>query len=264
MVKLTINGKLISAEPGEYLLAVIKRQQIDVPATCHHEAVEPYGACRLCTVEITRKEWNGWKNYVTSCLYPVEEGLIVTTHSPEVTEIRKTLLDLYLARSPQATLIKEMAAEYGITRTSFEEIPDGDDCILCSLCTRICDRMGFMAISSVNRGHGKEIAPPLNEPPPDCVGCLACAEICPTDFIEYKDDGHSRTIWNKKFELIACDESGAPGITKEFADFLTRKRGVPEEYFKRSDLTHRRDLAGTMGKIAQWDRADNGDKGEKP
>lgn len=254
MVTLTINGKLVKAEKGEYLLAILRRQRIDVPTTCHHEAVEPYGACRLCTVEITRKEWKGWKNYVTSCLYPAEEGLIVTTHSPEVIEIRKTILDLFLARCPNAAMIREMAAEYGITQTSYEEIPEGDDCILCGLCTRICDRMGFHAISTVNRGHGKEVAPPLNEPPPDCVGCLACAEICPTDYIKYSEDGLTRTIWQRRFEMIACEETGQPTVTREFAEFLSRHRGIPEEYFKRGDLAHRRELAGTMGKIAQWDR----------
>jgi bidirectional [NiFe] hydrogenase diaphorase subunit len=100
MVTMTINGKRVQAQEGEMLLAVLRRLQIEVPALCHHEAVEPFGACRLCTVEITKKSWNGWKNHVTSCLYPVEEGLIVQTHSSEVVEIRRNILDLLLASSP--------------------------------------------------------------------------------------------------------------------------------------------------------------------
>ena len=254
MISLTINGKLIRAEEGEMLLAVIRRQKIDIPALCNHDAVEPYGACRLCTVEITKTNWDGWKNYVTSCLYPVEDGLIVSTHSPDVIEIRKTLFDLQLARSPHAELIQEMAAEYGITRTSFEEITDGDDCILCGLCTRVCDEMGFHAISSVNRGHGKEIAPPMWEPPPDCVGCLACAQVCPTDFIKYENTGDKLEIWGKEFELITCEQTGRPTITREFAEYLTRHRDIPAEYFKLNDETHRKELAATMGKVSQWGR----------
>ncbi len=254
MVNLTINGRVVRAEEGEMLLNVIKRQGINIPATCHHDAVEPYGACRLCTVEITKETWQGWKNYVTSCLYPVEEGLIVNTHSPEVVELRKTILDLLLARSPNARLIQEMAAEYGITHTSFEEIADGDDCILCGLCTRVCDALGFCAISSVNRGHGREIAPPLWEAPPDCVGCLACAQVCPTDFIEYTDKGTERTIWGKKFELLVCEQTGRPTITHEFAKYLSRNRDIPEEYFKLNDVSHRKELALTMGKITHWGR----------
>ena len=257
MVTLTINGKLVQAKEGEVLLTVIRREGIDIPATCDHKAVEAYGACRLCSVEISHPKWEGWKKLVTSCLYPVEEGLVVATHTPEIIELRKTLLDLQLARSPKAKLIREMAAEYGIVQTSYQEIPEGDDCILCGLCTRVCDQMGFHAISSVNRGHGKEIAPPLGEAPPDCVGCLACAQICPTDFIKYTDDGKTRTIWGRKFELLRCEATGQPTITKEFAEYLSLHRDIPTDYFKKGDLAHRRETAVSMGKIAVWDRQED-------
>ncbi len=254
MVTLTINGKLVRAEEGEMLLTVIRRQDIPVPSPCHHEAVEPYGACRLCSVEITKPDWGGWKTLVTSCLYPVEEGLIVTTDSPDVIELRKTILDLMLARSPEAKLIQDLAAEYGITKSSFDLVPDANNCILCGLCIRVCDQMGFHAISSVNRGHGKEIAPPLFKAPPDCVGCLACAQVCPTNYIEYSDDGNTRTIWGRKFKMLKCEETGQPTVTKEFAEFLSKHREIPEDYFKRGDASHRRELAASMGKIALWDR----------
>ena len=106
MVHLTINGRVVQATEGEMLLDVIRRLEIDVPAICHHNSVEPFGSCRLCTVEITRADWNGWKNYVTSCLYPVADGLIVSTHNEPVNEIRRTLLDLYLARHPQSLTMR--------------------------------------------------------------------------------------------------------------------------------------------------------------
>jgi NADH dehydrogenase/NADH:ubiquinone oxidoreductase subunit G len=254
MVTLTINGKLARAEEGEMLLAVIRRQGIDIPAVCHHDAVEPYGACRLCMVEITKEEWNGWKNHVTSCLYPVEEGLIVNTHTEKLQELRRTLVDLMLARNPDTPLIQQLAAEYGLTHTSYEPVPEPNDCILCGICTRICDEMGFHAISSVNRGHGKEIAPPLHEPPPDCVGCLACALNCPTNFIKFTDRGKTRTIWDKEFELLTCEKTGRPGITREFAEYLIKHRGIPEDYFKIDDESHRKELALSMGKITNWGR----------
>ena len=124
MVTLTINGKRVQAHEGEMLLKTIQRENIDIPALCHHDAVEPYGACRLCMVEITKEEWDGWKNHVTSCLYPVEEGLIVNTHTPKVNELRKTLLDLFLASNPNTPKIRALAAEYGVTETSYEEVPE--------------------------------------------------------------------------------------------------------------------------------------------
>ncbi len=254
MVHLTINGRVVQAREGEMLLAVIRREGIDVPSICHHEAVEPFGACRLCTVEITREEWKGWKNYVTSCLYPVADGLIVNTHSEPVMDIRKTLLDLQLARHPNTPEIQKMAAEFDVTKTSYQEVPEGDDCILCALCTRICDHMGFAAISTVGRGHGKKVAPPLDEPPPDCIGCLACAQCCPTNFIKYTEEGARRTIWGKKFELITCSKCGKPTLTHEFADSLNKTRNIPREYFDVCDDCHRKEIALTMGRISQWSR----------
>jgi NADH dehydrogenase/NADH:ubiquinone oxidoreductase subunit G len=254
MVDLIINGKPVTADEGEMLLAVIRRQNIEIPALCDHPSVEPYGACRLCMVEITKEEWDGWTNHVTSCLYPVESGLIVNTHTPRLHDLRKTLIDLHLARNPNTPLIQQLGQEYGLNRTSYEVVPEPDDCILCGLCTRICDRMGFSAISAVNRGHGKEIAPPLKEAPPDCVGCLACALNCPTDFIEYTDDGNKRTIWGRTFKLIKCEGTGQPGITEEFADYQVKHRNINPDYFKQGDEAHRRETAGSMGRIVQWSR----------
>ncbi|NOY88025.1 MAG: 2Fe-2S iron-sulfur cluster binding domain-containing protein [FCB group bacterium] len=254
MVNLTINGRIVQAKEGEMLLTVLRREKIDVPALCHHEAVEPFGACRLCTVEITKEDWNGYSNYVTSCLYPVEEGLIVSTHSPKVNELRKTILDLFLARHPNSPEIRQLAADYGVFKTSYETVVDGNNCILCAICTRICDTMGFHAISTVGRGHGKEVAPPLHQVPPDCVGCLACALNCPTHYIEYTFDNNYLTIWDKKFELMVCSRCGKKTITKEFAEYLSKHRDIPFSYFEICDECHRKELAATMGQITSWER----------
>jgi bidirectional [NiFe] hydrogenase diaphorase subunit len=257
MITVTINGKLVRAKEGEMLLAVLRREKIDIPALCHHEAVEPYGACRLCMVEITHKAWNNWKGMVTSCLYPVEDGLIVQTHTGDLIELRKTILDLYLARCPNTPEIQDLAAQYGVMQTSFEPVAEPNDCILCGLCTRICDRMGFAAISAVNRGHGREIAPPLKNAPPDCVGCLACALNCPTNYIKYSDIGHTREIWGKKFELLRDARTGQLTITREFAEYLSKHRNIPQDYFELNDESHRKETALSLGKIAVWSREES-------
>ncbi len=251
MVQITINGKIVKAAEGEMLLNVIRREGIDVPALCDHPAVEPTGNCRLCTVEITRESWEGWKKYVTSCLYPVESGLIVATHSTELMEIRKTILDLQLARCPDSEVIQKMAGEYGILKSSYESRIDGDNCIMCYACTRICEVLGKNAISAVLRGPDKKIAPPFDQPPPDCIGCLACANICPTDVIEWHDTRNNRTIWNKEIDLIVCRQCGKTIITRDFADYLIEKRDMPAEYFEICDDCKRVDLAAKMGNIVK-------------
>ncbi|KAA3635206.1 MAG: 2Fe-2S ferredoxin [Calditrichaeota bacterium] len=254
MIHITINGKVVECKDGEMLLSVIRRERIDVPTLCHHEAVEPSGACRLCTVEVTKPEWDGWCDYVTSCLYPAKDGLIVNTHAPKVNELRKSILDMYLARHPKSLKIKQLAADYGVLATSLETVVDGNNCILCTICTRICDHMGFSAISTVGRGHGKEVAPPLDMAPADCVGCLACAKNCPTDYIEYETGNGRLKIWNKEFEMVACTVCGKTTVTKEFAEHLSQQRDIPFEYFEKCDECHRKELSATMGKIANWER----------
>ena len=133
-------------------------------------------------VEISNPKWPGWKKTVTSCLYPAEDGLVVETDSPEVREIRTVLLDLLLARCPDTPLVKKLAAEYGITKTSYTPRKNPDDCILCGLCTRVCnDLMGRGAISTASRGVQKMVATPFMENPEACISCGACVFVCPTD-----------------------------------------------------------------------------------
>ncbi len=256
MPHITINGKVVKAREGEMLLDVIRREGIDVPALCDHKAIEPTGNCRLCTVEITKEGWDGWKKYVTSCLYPVEEGLIIFTHSEQLLEIRKTLLDLQLANCPNSEVIQEMAADYGITKSSYKVDPEGDNCIMCYACTRICEVLGKSAISPAKRGHDKVISPPLglDEPPPDCIGCLSCAHICPTDFIKWHDEKGRRTIWNKEFQLISCKKCGKETITLEFAKYLIDQKNLPKDYFEVCDDCKRKEIADKMGELVDKTR----------
>jgi Fe-S-cluster-containing hydrogenase component 2 len=161
----------------------------------------------------------------------------VFTHTERVVQTREVVMDLLLARCPNTPLIKEMAAEYGLSQTTYKVREEPDDCILCGLCTRVCDHLGISAISSVNRGSGREISPPFNTAPPDCIGCLACAEICPTNCIEFTTNNRTRTIWGKTFEMLADPKGGRSVITKDQAAFFAEKTGVPESYYQTSDAT---------------------------
>jgi NADH dehydrogenase/NADH:ubiquinone oxidoreductase subunit G len=252
---MTINGRRVQASAGEYVLDVARRVGIHVPTLCDHPAVEPFGSCRLCMVEVTKESWRGWKGLMTACLYPAAEGLIIETDSERVRHVRQSVLDLLLARCPDSELIRRLAAEYGVERTSFEEREHPDLCILCGLCTRVCQRAATSAITTTMRGHDREVGTPWGGPPPDCIGCLACAHICPTGHITFEERGLTRSIWGREFELCRCADCGAPlPITKDQAAFLAERQQMDESYFSRCSDCQRKAVARSMGRIARWNK----------
>ena len=250
---MTINGKRVAAEDGEMVLDVTRRAEIDVPTLCVHEAVEAFGACRLCMVEVTKSQWKGWKGLMTACLYPAAPDLIIETHSERVLSVRRTVLELLAARCPDSDVIRRMATAHGVTHSQLTVRQDADLCILCGLCTRVCEKAATSAISTTMRGHQRKVGTPFDGPPPDCIGCLACAHICPTGEITFTEAGLTRSIWGREFALKRCSECGAPlPITAEQADFLADKQGLDESYFSRCAGCQRSATARTFGRIAGW------------
>ncbi|MBU0640978.1 MAG: (2Fe-2S)-binding protein [Planctomycetes bacterium] len=232
MISLEINGRSYQAPEGTTVLEVARRAGIPIPTLCHHEALESVGACRLCVVEITHPGWKGWKGQVTSCLYPVEEGLQVTTDNADIRNTRRTLLDLLLARCPGAPAIQQLAAEYGVAATSFKKNEIDTTCILCGLCVRVCAAKGCNAIGTAGRGIERMIARPFDQPPPDCIGCLSCAHICPTDAIPFKETSEVREIWGHTFELVKCESCGRPIMPEKQLEYEAHKAGLDPDYFR--------------------------------
>jgi len=122
-IRITIDGQPTDVAPGTMVLAAARGLGVDVPTLCDHPSLEPSGACRLCVVEITHADWGGWSGLVTSCLYPVEEGLEVSTTSPKVRETRRGLLELYLARCPDSGESEAGARREGVDGTPYPPGP---------------------------------------------------------------------------------------------------------------------------------------------
>src|SRR4030066_127918 len=162
MVNLIIDGKTITANKGAMVLEVARSNGIDIPTLCAHESVSRSGACRLCVVEV--KKGNRTK-IVTSCLYPVEEGITVETKNERVLNVRRLVLELLLARNPKSEVIADLAKKLGVAPQP-RFIPDKDKgkCILCRSCVRVCEEVvGVSAIGLSCRGSPKPGGPPYTE-----------------------------------------------------------------------------------------------------
>ena len=176
MVTITIDGRSTEIDEGKTVLQAARGLGLEIPTLCHYEAISPYGACRVCLVEVN--DGRGWR-LTASCSYPVQDGLEVKTSTKRVLEARKVIVELILARCPDAPKVQALAKELGITDTQFET--ENEDCILCGLCARTCEElMGVSAINFVGRGPTRQVTTPFGEISDTCISCGACAFVCPT------------------------------------------------------------------------------------
>lgn len=208
---------------GETLMELAKRNSIDIPNLCHKKGFEGQGRCRLCMVEVTEKNKT---KVVSSCVYPIKEGIEVKTNTDNIIKMRKNIIMLLLLKAPNNEYIKKLAKDYNISApVRYTNLSSNENCILCGLCVKACEKMGTSAISFVNRGTIKKVSTPYDDASKDCIGCGACAEVCPTNAIALNDRDEKRTIWNKEFELVKCEHCGKYYATKDALNFIFEKTG---------------------------------------
>ncbi|MFH0896450.1 MAG: FAD-dependent oxidoreductase, partial [Candidatus Bathyarchaeota archaeon] len=194
MVSLTINGKQVKARKGSTILQAALNSTIYIPNLCYHPDLTPLASCRLCLVQVSTL-----RGLVTACTTQTEEGMIVTTETPDINAARRTNLGFLIANHPAdcQTCVKNLSCELqtmasylGLTELPFPKeaplipieknrpqyIRELDKCIKCGRCVKACGELrGINAISFVNRGKNMRIFIDSG-----CRFCTACVEVCPT------------------------------------------------------------------------------------
>jgi bidirectional [NiFe] hydrogenase diaphorase subunit len=202
IVTLTINDKLVSAQSDSTLLTVIKGQGIEIPTLCHLEGLSERGGCRLCMVEV-----QGSQKLFASCMTPVQEALVVRTHSERLMRYRRMIVELLLAERNHVCSVcvmnghcelQSLATRLGVDHVRYDylspDLPvdasherfvmDHNRCILCGRCNRVCDEVeGAHTIDMAGRGVNTRVIVDLNKPwgtSRSCTGCGKCIQVCPT------------------------------------------------------------------------------------
>jgi bidirectional [NiFe] hydrogenase diaphorase subunit len=227
MIEFMIDGKKVRAQEGEFILPVALREGFDIPTLCHHETLGSDGRCRLCVVEVAR---GTRKRIVTSCLYPVAEGIEVSTNTPDVMLVRKSVIELLYARCPEAEVLQHLARKFGVEDVRYAKDHDKGKCILCNICIRTCaEIVGVSALGFSGKGMAKKVTTPFDEPSDACIACGACVVACPTGHIFMKDDKGVRTIWRKKFPLAQCPVCSRYHAPVEQLKYISKITNVPLE-----------------------------------
>ena len=179
-VLLNIDGKEVKAQEGTTVLGAAQGAGIFIPTLCHHEKLDPYGGCRLCSVEVVSR---GRSKIVVSCLYPVESDLVVKTRSEMVDKIRKVIIEFLLAHAPDSETLIKYAKEYGANRDRFEK--ESMFCILCGLCVRYCAEVKKKnVVGFIDRGGNREISFIPELAAKECWNCKECYPLCPTSYLQ--------------------------------------------------------------------------------
>lgn len=226
MVTLKINGAVISAAAGDTILEAAQRAGIYIPHLCYHTKLHPIGSCRLCIVEI-----EGVRDPMASCTTPVQEGIEVTTDSPNLQQLRREALNYILLNHPLECPVcdkagecrlQDLCQEFGITGQPFA-IPDVQyktdydspliekhdaRCIMCGRCVSICTEVQAVhAWEFTSRGYDARIAT-VSGKPLDCEFCGQCVAVCPVGALISKLFKYKARVWELQKIASVCPYCG--------------------------------------------------------
>lgn len=246
MIELTINNKKVAVKKGTTILEAALQNGIEIPYLCYDKRLTPYGACRICLVEV-----EGQRKLLASCSTPATDGMVVRTETPRLHKARRAVLELLLVHHPLDCPIcdkagecklQDLAFKYGPAVSRFtgekkHELTDTESpliernpnrCILCGRCVRVCGELqGVGAINIIGRGFKSKISPAFEETL-NCEFCGQCIDACPVGALGSKPYKYRARVWLLEEHENICPYCGV-GCTVTYdirEGRLIRARGV--------------------------------------
>jgi len=227
MVNLTIDDKQVTAPKTATIYEAAKLNGINIPILCHDKKLKPFGACRMCLVEVEQMKGR----QIPACTTPVTEGMIIRTSTPDIVKARKMVLELLLLNHPLDCPVCDKAGDCDLQNLTYEYKVDSNRfadekfhhqidynnplierdmnrCVLCGKCARICDEIvGFGALTFINRGIETKIGCEFEEGL-NCEFCGSCISVCPVGSLLARPFKFKARFWSLTKQKSVCGYCG--------------------------------------------------------
>jgi NADH-quinone oxidoreductase subunit G len=240
-----IDNTEVPIEGEKNLLELIRKANIELPTFCYHSEISVYGACRMCIVEVQGK------GFVPACSTEVANGMVVSTNSRQIREMRRMIVELMLANHDcNCTTcnkngdcrLQKIARQMGISEVRFKKVNkhqaldlssdsilrDPNKCVLCGDCVRVCKEIQTIGVLDfAYRGANAKVTPCFDKGigEVECVNCGQCIKVCPVGALTPKyqiSEVWDKIYDNEKYVVVQL----APAVRVALGEYFGFKPGT--------------------------------------